>query len=265
MRIFEPHIHMYSRTTNDYESMSLCGIEAVVEPAFWLGSDRQSPYTYFDYFTHMLEFEPRRAGNYGISHYSCVAVNPKEANNKDLALEVVDGLGRYLDHPRCVALGEVGFDRITDAEEEVFRKQLSLAQHKGMPVVVHTPHVNKRAGTERIVSVLKNMGLNPGSILIDHNVEDTIEIALNYGGWAGMTIYPGKITPERAIAIMRKYGTERFLINSSADWGVSDPISVPRTCLLMKEAGFTEDQIKKVVWDNPFRFYSLSGKLQALV
>ena len=37
MRIFDPHIHMTSRTTDDYERMAAAGVRAVVEPAFWLG------------------------------------------------------------------------------------------------------------------------------------------------------------------------------------------------------------------------------------
>ena len=37
MRIFEPHAHMYARTTADYEAMARAGVEYLVEPAFWLG------------------------------------------------------------------------------------------------------------------------------------------------------------------------------------------------------------------------------------
>ncbi len=37
-RYFDPHIHMYSRTTDDYERMSVAGIDVVVQPSFWLGS-----------------------------------------------------------------------------------------------------------------------------------------------------------------------------------------------------------------------------------
>ena len=42
MRIFEPHIHMTSRTTDDYEAMAAAGVQALVEPAFWLGQPRTS-------------------------------------------------------------------------------------------------------------------------------------------------------------------------------------------------------------------------------
>ena len=54
MVIIEPHIHMYSRTTDDYEAMYRAGIRACVEPSFWLGADRQYAGTFFDYFRLIL-------------------------------------------------------------------------------------------------------------------------------------------------------------------------------------------------------------------
>ena len=33
MRIFDPHVHMTSRTTDDYEAMAASGVKAIVEPA----------------------------------------------------------------------------------------------------------------------------------------------------------------------------------------------------------------------------------------
>jgi predicted metal-dependent TIM-barrel fold hydrolase len=252
---------MYSRTVDDYDKMSLCGVEMIVEPSFWLGSMRSSPHTFFDYFQHILEFEPERAQKYGISHYSCIAMNPKEANNLELAFQVIEGMESYLDHPRCLAVGEIGFDKNTDAEEEVMRRQLRLAKKKEMLVMVHTPHTEKREGTERTVRILKEEQMNPEHILIDHNTEETIDITLEYGAWGGMTIYPGKVSPERAIAILQKYGTNKMMINSAADWGASDPLSIPRTCRMMKEQGYSIEEIQKVVWNNPYEYYSLSGKL----
>ena len=57
MRIFEPHIHMFSRTTDDYERMALAGIRATIEQAFWLGQPRQYAGSFFDYFAHLLNYE----------------------------------------------------------------------------------------------------------------------------------------------------------------------------------------------------------------
>jgi uncharacterized protein len=262
MSIIEPHIHMFSRTTDDYERMSLCGIKVVVEPSFWLGSDRSSPTTFYDYFNHLLTVEPSRSKEFLIQHFTCIGVNPKEANNLQLALKVIEGMERYLDHPRCLAVGEIGFNKITDAEEEVMRHQIALAKKKDMLVMIHLPHTNKKAGVERTIKVLLEEKIDPQRVLIDHNTEETIEAAINYGGWLGFTIYPGKMTAERFINLIKKYGSNRVMINSSADWGPSDPLSVPKTIYSLQHAGFSEDKIRKITWENPFNFYTLSGKFK---
>ena len=108
MTIIEPHVHMYSRTTDDYTAMYEAGIRACVEPSFWLGVNRRYAGTFWDYFHLILEFETMRAARYGIDHYACVSVNPKEAEDTSLAREVLAGLAPYLDHARCVAIGEIG-------------------------------------------------------------------------------------------------------------------------------------------------------------
>jgi len=54
MRIFEPHAHMISRVTDDYERMALAGIAAVLEPAFWLGQPRTHVGTFLDYFDTLI-------------------------------------------------------------------------------------------------------------------------------------------------------------------------------------------------------------------
>jgi predicted metal-dependent TIM-barrel fold hydrolase len=51
VRIFDPHVHMYSRTVDDYDKMSLCGVEMIVEPSFWLGSMRSSPHLFLTTFS----------------------------------------------------------------------------------------------------------------------------------------------------------------------------------------------------------------------
>ena len=48
MRIFEPHAHMISRITDDYEQMALVGVAAILEPAFWVGQPRTHVGTFLD-------------------------------------------------------------------------------------------------------------------------------------------------------------------------------------------------------------------------
>ena len=63
MTIVEPHVHMLSRTTDDYTAMYNAGIRCVVEPSFWQGSNRRHAGTFFDYFRLSLDSAARSAPN----------------------------------------------------------------------------------------------------------------------------------------------------------------------------------------------------------
>jgi uncharacterized protein len=265
-RLFDPHIHMYSRTTDDYDAMSKAGIEVIVQPSFWLGSPRTSVGTFEDYWEHMITFETKRAKEFAIEHFVCISVNPKEATERPLALHALKAMTKYLDRERVVAVGELGYNLINDLEEEVFVKQMDIAAQKGMLMTVHLPHNNKPEGMKRVERILN--GDKRGSkydrkkILVDHNVEETIEKTLDLGLWAGLSVYPiTKLSPARVIKIIKKYGTERIMIHSAADWGVSDPLSVPLTAREMrKEGGFSINDIEKVTFYNAYEFFRQSSR-----
>ncbi len=257
MLIIEPHIHMYSRTTDDYAAMYKAGIRACVEPSFWMGVNRRYAGTFFDYFQLILEFETLRARRFGLDHYAAVSLNPKEAENVPLANEVIDGLAPYLDHSRCVALGEIGFNNNTPNEEAAFVRQLHIARARRMPVIIHLPHVDKLRGARRTAEILKAEGLDPDRVLIDHNTEETIRLSRETGCYSGMTVYPiSKLDPERVSAIIREYGAERMIVDGSADWGVSDPLSLVRVVARLARDGIAESSIQKLVHDNAMAFYS---------
>lgn len=263
MRIWEPHIHMISRVTDDYEKMAAAGITHITEPQFWLGQPRTSVGTFIDYFHHLTDYEVKRAADYGIKHFCTIGLNPKEANDPRVNKDVMAILPEWVKHPLCLAIGEIGLDSHTPTEEEFLRKQLDLAKQTSMPIMVHTPHREKFKGTKRIIDICKDVGMNPDLCLIDHNNEETIPITKEAGYWAGHTVYPvTKLSPERASNILKKFGTERMMLNSSADWGPSDCLNVPRTVGELRRNGFTEEEIQRVVWDNPFNFYAQSGKLE---
>lgn len=267
MIFIEPHIHMYSRTTDDYTAMYRQGIRACVEPSFWLGANRRYAGTFWDYFQLILDFEARRAERYGIDHYACVSVNPKEAENLALANEVLDGIAPYLDHPRCVAIGEIGFNRITPNEEAVFLRQLEIAKTRRMLVLIHTPHdtpeVSKRVGVERTLAILRELNYDFDRIVVDHNTENTMDLTRRLPVWAGLTVYPySKLNPQRVGDILKRWGIERTLVNSSADWGVSDPCSLPKVAGFLRERGFSDRQIEQLLFENPLTFYRQCERFQ---
>ena len=262
MKLFDPHIHMTSRTTDDYEAMARAGIAAVIEPAFWLGQPRTHVGTFEDYFLSLLGWERFRASQFGILHFCTMALNPKEANDPALARGVIDLLPRYLEKDGVVAVGEIGFDDMTPAEESAFAEQLELARRFDLPALVHTPHRDKRRGTERSLALVREARFPEERVLIDHNNEETLPLVLATGCFAGHSIYPNtKMDETRMVALVKRYGSERILINSAADWGVSDPLKVPKTVAAMYDAGIATADIEKIAWANPVAFFGQSGRL----
>jgi hypothetical protein len=263
MRMFDPHIHMTSRTTDDYEAMAAAGIEAIVEPAFWLGQPRSSLGSFVDYFDSLIGWERFRAGQFGVRHHCTIGLNPKEANDVSLAREVLEALPHYLAKDRVVAVGEIGFDAMTSTEERALVAQLQLAAEHELPVLLHTPHRDKLVGTVRSLELVAASPVAPERVLIDHNNELTFERVLASGCWCGFTIYPDtKMDEQRLVRIVQEQGLERMIVNSAADWGRSDPLKVPKTAAAMRAAGFPEHEIERLVWDNPVAFFAQSGRLE---
>ncbi len=254
---------MISRTTDDYQRMAQAGCVAITEPAFWAGFDRSSPRGFYDYFRHLTEQEPARAAAYGIKHYTWLSINPKEAEDVGFAREVIAFIPQFLDRPNVLGIGEIGLNKNSRNELTIFEEQVALAATHDQLILVHTPHLeDKLKGTKLIIDALKNNGnIDPGRVLIDHVEEHTVELVLDEGFWAGMTLYPDtKCTPQRATDIIETYGGERLWINSAGDWGPSDPLAVPKARLEMSSRGHPAEVVDRISFHNPLEFLRQSGK-----
>jgi len=266
MIMFDPHIHMNARTTDDYQAMRQAGIIAVLEPAFWPGQTRTHVGSVEDYFLMLLGWERFRASQFGIHHFCALGLNPKEANNGPLAEGVMALLPRYLAKDSVLALGEIGYDDQTADEDRLLAAQLEMAKGLGLPALVHTPHRDKVRGTRRTLDLVREVGLPDHLVLIDHNTEETLPLVLDRGCWAGHSIYPDtKMDEARMTALVKQYGAERIIVNSAADWGVSDPLKVPKTAAVMAASGIAATDIQRIVWDNPLAFFRQSGRLEGVV
>jgi len=261
MRYIDPHIHMVSRTTDDYTRMALAGCICITEPAFWNGFDRGSVDGFRDYFLQLTQYEPKRAAKYGIEYYSWICINPKEADDPVFAREVIAIIPEFLQAQCVVGIGEIGLNKNTKNELVILEEQIALAAEYNQLILVHTPHLeDKLKGTRLIMDAIEaNSGIDPDKVLIDHAEEHTVSEILDRGYWAGLTIYPNtKCTPQRATDIIEMYGPDRIWINSAADWGDSDPLSVPKLRFEMQQRGHSEELIEKITYRNPIEFLSQS-------
>jgi len=258
----DPHIHVVSRTTDDYEAMRKAGIVAIIEPAFWLGQPRTEVGSFKDYFSTLVGWERFRASQFGIVHYCTMGLNSKEANNIPLAEQVMELLPLYVGKEGVVAIGEIGYDDQTEAEDRFYRLQLELAKEVDLPVLIHTPHRDKRKGTIRSMDVAEEHGLDPKMVIVDHNNEETVKEVLDRGYYAGFTIYPHtKMGSARMVEIVKQYGPERIIINSAADWGISDPLAVPKTADLMRKSGIPEEHVRLTTYQNALTAFAQSGQI----
>jgi predicted metal-dependent TIM-barrel fold hydrolase len=261
MKYIDHHAHMVSRTTDDYAQLALTGCVAVTEPAFWAGWDRSSAEGMEDYFRQLTDFEPKRAAQYGIAHYTWLAMNPKESDNRALSREVLQRIPKFLGLPTVLGIGEIGLNRVTRNEIETYTEQVELALEHRQLILIHTPHLeDKYKGTRISVDVLtRYRDLEPGRVMVDHAEEHTIDMILEHGFWAGLTLYPQtKISPQRAVDVIERYGPDRICVAGACDWGPSDAIAVPRFVMEMRRRKHPDDLIQRVVLENPLRFLGQS-------
>jgi hypothetical protein len=265
MRYIEPHAHMVSRVTDDYRAMAAAGCAAVCEPAFWAGFDRSSADGFYDYFCQLTEHEPKRAAKFGLPHFSWLCINPKESEDLRLAEEVLALIPRFLDRSNALGIGEIGLNKNSRNEVKVLEMHVDLAARHEQLILVHTPHLeDKLKGTRLTLDVLKNdRRIRPERVIIDHVEEHTIQMVLDQGFWAGMTLYPdSKCSPARAVDMFEVYGAERVWMNSACDWGVSIPLNVPYTALEMRRRGHSAVEIDRFIYQNPVDFLSQCPKFK---
>jgi predicted metal-dependent TIM-barrel fold hydrolase len=261
MDYIDPHIHMVSRITDDYETLARMGCVAMSEPAFWAGFDRGSVDGFRDYFRQLTEVEPKRAANYGLQHFTWLCINAKEAENVSLSRDVIAMIPDFLDKPNVLGIGEIGLNKNTKNESIIFQEHVELAVKYDQSILIHTPHLeDKYMGTRMILDMLiGDSRLDRSRVLVDHVEEHTVRHVLDEGFWAGMTLYPiSKCTPARAADIVEMYGPERLLVNSAGDWGPSRPTAVPDFIFEMRRRGHAESLIRQVVYENPIKFFSQS-------
>ena len=262
MKFFDPHIHMSSRTTDDYQAMVDHGIAAIIEPAFWLGQPRTGVASFKDYYSSLVGWERFRSSQFGIKHYCTIGLNSREANNEALAEQVMEILPLFLLKEGVVGVGEIGFDDQTAAEEKYYRQQLVLAKEYNLPVQVHTPHRDKKKGTDKSMAIALEHGIDPQMVIIDHNNEETVKSVLDKGFYAAFTIYPfTKMGNERMVEVVKQYGSNNIMINSAADWGISNPLAVPKTAALMKIRGISDHDIRLVTYQNAIDAFAQSGQI----
>ena len=100
-------------------------------------------------------------------------------------------------------------------------------------------------------------------VVIDHNNEETVGEVLDRGYWAGFSIYPStKMGNARMVELLKQYGSERIVVDSACDWGISDCLGVAKTAQLALQSGVSEEVVRAVCYGNALAAYGQSGQMK---
>lgn len=253
--LFDAHLHPAALTDPDLESLRFFGVTAAVVPA----DHAPRPPTakaLLAHFDDLVQNQLPRLRRAGIHAYAALGVHPSAVPRRGLH-EVLSGLPGYFGGGQVVALGELGLHAGGGTEEDAFLEQLSLAKRLKLPVLVHTPAADKERITRRTLSLLRDSAIAPAQVLVDHASGRTVRLILECGHYAGLTLHPDELRAERALALIRKHGSERLVIDSGD--GAGDLLGLPRLASLLARAELSDRIIANVLRNNALRFYRVSG------
>ncbi|MBM4241528.1 MAG: hypothetical protein FJ150_07715 [Euryarchaeota archaeon] len=251
--MIDAHIHADTRPYEDFEKIAIAGIHAAItcahDPLRMSTAD-----VVLDHFHRLLNNDISRAGENGLKLHVALGIHPRSIS-KDFE-KVFEKLEYLLKNELVVAIGEIGLEKASKSEIEIFKRQLLLAETLDMKTIVHTPRVNKREITKITVQIIEE-NLDPSMVLIDHVDKTIVSDLIDFGTMLGLTVQPKKMNPDEAVSIMQEYGFERFILNSDMSSSPSDPLSVPKTVHKMILAEFEDRIINRVSSENAIQYFRI--------
>ncbi len=156
--------------------------------------------------------------------YFAVGVHPYDMEAYDEAV-----LLRYIEHPKCVAVGECGLDYYRlegssdekeaekERQKELFRTQIALAKHYKKPLIVHI-----RDASSDSKAILEDEGAT-GGVLHCYNADEQLLSLADRGFYFGIG---GVVTFKNArklVAVLPKIPHERLLIETDGPYLTPHP------------------------------------------
>ncbi|WP_017754907.1 TatD family hydrolase [Calidifontibacillus oryziterrae] len=199
--------------------------------------------------------------------YAAVGWHPVDAI--DMTAEDLVWLEKLAEHPKVVALGEMGLDyhwdkSPKDVQKDVFRKQIQLAKKVKLPIIIHN-----RDATQDIVEILKEEGAHEvGGIM--HCFSGSVETAkecidmnfyISFGG--PVTFKNAKKPKEVAIEVP----LEKLLIETDCPYLTPHPYrgkrNEPAFVKLVAQQiaelkGITYEELAKKTSENAKRLFRIS-------
>jgi len=279
LKMIDFHVHVDGFAWKEFELASMCGVDILITAAYYPHKVEVTTSKILDSIEKIIVYDSWRAGMHSIKLFAGIGINPMSIP-KDYN-DFLQKMPRLFDKDSVVAIGEVGLDPRSETctdmqiQIDILKKELEIAKELMKPVFIHIPptgvtgvlekdwksYKNTKKILAKDIEIIKESKIDHDLILFDHLDESVIEIVLNQGFNAGITVQPWRgMSPTRASSIIKKFEHEykRLFINSDfSDTLESDCLAVPKTAKRMREIGISEDKIDSIIWKNPLRFFKL--------
>ncbi len=253
--LFDLQLYPEGVSDQDLESMRFFGVEAALATVHY-ALPEVTPKKLIGQFDRLISVQLPRMERAGIRAYAALGLDPRSLPRRGLE-EVLQSLPHYIKGGRVVAL-LAGLHHGGGAEEEALQGQLALARRLKLPLLLHTPQHHKAPITRRLLSILRGSGIPPQRALINHADGKTLRPVRECGHYAGLTLHPDALSGERAVAWVRRLGSEGLIFNSELGSGAGDLTALARAVNLLKKAGLSERISARVRWKNAREFLRLS-------
>lgn len=199
------------------------------------------------------------------SVYATVGIHPHDAKTADEA--AYERLRELADHPKVVAIGEIGLDYYydhspRDVQRDVFIRQLALARETGLPFIIHN-----RDASGDVMMVLREHGRGLPGLLHSFTGDAAMAAECVAEGW--YISLGGMMTFKNAEAIrtaVREVPLERILLETDAPYLTPVPLRGKRNEpayvryvaeFLAAERGLSVEEVARVTTKNARRFFRL--------
>ncbi len=250
---FDTHAHYDDKAFDaDRETLLLAcwdaGVELIIDPGCEAGSSRAAIE-----LAEKLDFV-----------YAAVGIHPEElaSCDEDSLLEIRN----LAEHPKCVAIGEIGLDYYWDdthkaEQKQLFRWQIELALETGKPVIVHD-----REAHGDCLEIVKDY---PGLQGVFHCYSGSAEMAkelLKRGWYLG---FDGPVTYKNArktIEVLEICPLDRMLIETDSPYLSPVPMRGKRNdsrnlCYVVEKIaevkGISTEEVEKITMENGKRLFRI--------
>ena len=251
--MIDSHMHADSRSSEDFEIMYNSGVDVAITCSYYPYKLRSAE-CLLNHFDRIRKFDTKRAQSYGLKLEVALGIHPANAN---LTYEpVLEELKNLILDKKIKIIGEIGLDKNTPQEQEIFRKQMELADELKTKVIIHTPRKNKAEVLEDIVKIVDET-INPNLVVIDHINSNVVGRLIDKNYMLGLTIQPQKMDVSEGVSILDNYGFDNFLLNSDISNKPSNPLSVPETVRTLEKLDYKKSDINKVSFKNAVNFFKI--------